>query len=294
MAERDYLDIDDWLRAGGMEGTGQQMPSANPGSSMEPYDPWKAAGQQPMPGTAPRPGHIWVQMPDGSWVETPNGVHPPGDNGLSVPAAGPPGQTPAYSGGSGGGGWSSGGGGGDWGYLTEPFTGKPPEWRAGPTFQPPTFVTPPPFSYKQFQAPTKDSIYADPSYDFRVGEGKRALEQSAAGRGVLRTGGTLKDLVNYGQNAASQEYSNIFDRSVQAHNLGLNQELGTYATNYGVTRDAYDRLYEGNKATFEGLQRDNLLMNQRDFDNFLANFDIFEKNRRRAGDYVTWAAGQGD
>jgi hypothetical protein len=182
---------------------------------------------------------------------------------------------------------------GGWGYLTEPFTGIAPQWKPGPQYTAPKFEAPPPFSYKSFEAPTADSIYADPSYQFREGQGRQALEQSAAGRGVLRTGGTLKDLINYGQNAASQEYSSIFDRAVTGHNMGLQQELGTYATNYGVGRDVYDRLFEGSKAEFAPQQREHEAMNEREFNSFLADYDIFERNRRRAGDYLMAGANIG-
>lgn len=268
-----------------------------------------------MPSGTPPPGFEWTFNDSAwNWYTTPiAGYTAPGAGtggagggvvegpendarlGLSGGYYGPGGVwVRGSAGGAGGGGGFGRGGGGDWGYLTEPFTGTPPSWISGPTFTPPTFATPPPFEYKQYQAPTKDSIYADPSYQFRIGEGRKALEQSAAGRGTLRTGGTLKDLVNYGQQAASQEYSNIFDRSVQAHNQGLTQALGTYTTNYGVGRDAYDRLYDGKKATFDAQQYDNSQMNRREFDNFLQSFDVFEKNRRRAGDYLFKAAGIGE
>lgn len=260
--------------------------------------PWTDPDNPPSP-----PGHGWLYNPHQQPTQNPG----PGNywswNGTQweprpVPRASPPPSAPTGNlgepppGGGDIGGYDVPGGGG-FGYLTEPFTGRPPSWMAGPTFRPPTFERPPAFAYEKFQAPTADSIYADPSYQFRTGEGRRALEQSAAGRGVLRTGGTLKDLINFGQNAASQEYSNIFDRGVTAHNLGLQQALGSYATNYGVDRDVYDRLYEGNKATFEGQQRENELINQREFNNFLADFDIFEKSRRRAGDYLFQGAGLG-
>lgn len=182
---------------------------------------------------------------------------------------------------------------GGFGYLTEPFNQQAPIWKPGPVYTAPKWEPPPAFSYKQFEAPTPDSIYADPSYQFREGQGRRALEQSAAGRGTLRSGGTLKDLINYGQNAASQEYSNIYGRAVDAHNMGLQQELGTYGVNYGVSKDNRDYLYDASKAEFAPLQRESEQMNQRDFDAFLANYDIFDRDRRRAGDYLTWAAEQG-
>lgn len=223
-----------------------------------------------------RPG--WKRIKNGyapvGWPDT------SGDDPLPEPTHPPP---------------STGGGGDDpWGYLTEPFPGKPPAWINGPTLSLPTLTAPPPFSYPEFVPPTADSIYADPSYQFRKREGEQSLQQSAAGRGVLRTGGTLKDLVNYGQNAASQEYSNIFNRGAQTHDMGLEQALATYGTNWGVSKDVLGSEFNARKAEFEPLQRNNELMNEREFNNFLSSFDIFEKNRRRAGDYLTWAASQGN
>lgn len=186
------------------------------------------------------------------------------------------------------------GGGGGFGYLTEPFTGRPPAWQNWSMSGAPSIVKPPPFAYKQFEAPTKDGIYSDPSYQFRLGEGQRALEQSAAGKGVLRTGGTMKNLLNYGQNAASQEYSNIFGRAVDTHNLGLSQELGTYGTNWGVSRDVLDREIDIWGAQNTAAQRQNEQFNQHEFNNFLAEFDIFNSNRKRAGDYLFQGAGLGN
>lgn len=56
----------------------------------------------------------------------------------------------------------------------------------------------------------------DPSYQFRLNEGQRALEHSAAARGTLLGGGTLKAITNYGQNAASQEYQASYNRAMEA------------------------------------------------------------------------------
>jgi hypothetical protein len=61
-----------------------------------------------------------------------------------------------------------------------------------------------PFGMDQFQA--------DPGYAFRFGEGQKAIERSAAARGMQLSGSTLKGLTNYGQGAASQEYNNAFNR----------------------------------------------------------------------------------
>lgn len=52
----------------------------------------------------------------------------------------------------------------------------------------------------------------DPGYDFRMKEGTRAVEGSAAARGSLLSGGTLKALTRYGQDMGSQEYKSAYDR----------------------------------------------------------------------------------
>jgi len=68
----------------------------------------------------------------------------------------------------------------------------------------------------QKMAPYKDfgmaEFQADPGYNFRMAEGMKALERSAAARGLLQSGGTLKGIQQYGQNLASSEYENAFSR----------------------------------------------------------------------------------
>jgi len=53
---------------------------------------------------------------------------------------------------------------------------------------------------------------ADPGYGFRMSEGMKALERSAAARGGLLSGATLKGTQRFGQDLASQEYMNAFNR----------------------------------------------------------------------------------
>lgn len=53
---------------------------------------------------------------------------------------------------------------------------------------------------------------ADQGYQFRLDEGRNTLENSAAARGGLLSGNTLKALTQYGQDFASGEYSNAYNR----------------------------------------------------------------------------------
>ena len=52
----------------------------------------------------------------------------------------------------------------------------------------------------------------DPGYAFRQQEGMKALERSAAARGNLLSGSTMKGIQRFGQDLASQEYQNAFNR----------------------------------------------------------------------------------
>ena len=57
-----------------------------------------------------------------------------------------------------------------------------------------------------------DKFQQDPSYQFRVDEGIKAVNRSAAARGMLESGATLKGLTRFGQREGSQEYQNAFNR----------------------------------------------------------------------------------
>jgi hypothetical protein len=53
---------------------------------------------------------------------------------------------------------------------------------------------------------------ADPGYAFRMSEGLKAVDRQAAARGGLISGGALKASQRYGQDLASQEYQNAYNR----------------------------------------------------------------------------------
>ncbi len=66
------------------------------------------------------------------------------------------------------------------------------------------------------------SLIDDPGYQFQLGEGLKALQRSAAARGTLLTGGTLKGLNNYAQQAANTAYQGAFNRNMGVAQMGLN------------------------------------------------------------------------
>jgi hypothetical protein len=59
---------------------------------------------------------------------------------------------------------------------------------------------------------TMSDFQQDPGYQFRMQQGMDALQASAAARGGLMSGNTLKAITDYGQNFASNEYQNAYNR----------------------------------------------------------------------------------
>lgn len=71
-----------------------------------------------------------------------------------------------------------------------------------------------PFGMDQFQQ--------DPGYAFRMSEGMKGLERSAAARGGLLSGSNLKNIQRFGQDLASQEFQNAFNRYQTERQARLN------------------------------------------------------------------------
>jgi hypothetical protein len=59
---------------------------------------------------------------------------------------------------------------------------------------------------------TMNDYQQDPGYNFRLTEGLKAINNSAAARGLLQSGANLKGLNRYAQDYASGEYTNAFNR----------------------------------------------------------------------------------
>ena len=105
----------------------------------------------------------------------------------------------------------------------------------------------------------------DPGYAFRLAEGQKALERSAAARGGLISGSALKAAQRYGQEMGSQEYTNAFNRYLREREAQLNplqslagvgqttaQTMASQAGQYGAN--------VGNLASATGAAQANALM----------------------------------
>jgi hypothetical protein len=70
---------------------------------------------------------------------------------------------------------------------------------------------------------------ADPGYAFRLSEGQKAIDRSAAARGGTQSGAALRAATRYGQDMGSQEYGNAYNR-YQTNRTNQLQPLGSLMT----------------------------------------------------------------
>jgi hypothetical protein len=193
------------------------------------------------------------------------------------PGAGP--ATPPVYGGGGGGGTDYGGDNpfGAWGGSFTPPGVQPlpdvPLWDpaqsvpGAPQFTPPGWNQAPAFTHPDFVGPTAEEAMRSPGYQFRLGQGSDRLQNWAAARGTLNDSGTAKALMDYGQEAASQEYSNVWKRDYDRYAMNRGNALDTYNTNYRTQYvDPYTASYQAAKDQFapQMTQYDALLASGRD------------------------------
>jgi hypothetical protein len=168
------------------------------------YHPeWYAPNNAPAPPTAPGPGS--GGGPGGPTVQTSrpkDPLIPPSDDGTF--------------------------------HQPDPIPGQP---GPAPTPNFPTFRPAP-----AFVEPDYDAALQDKAYQFESNEGRRMLEASAAARGVLNGGGTLKDIDKWGQQFATQRVNDVRDRAV-------NNYLLNYQTQFV---DPYKYAYQNATDTFGG------------------------------------------
>ncbi|WP_109477714.1 hypothetical protein [Paraburkholderia sp. C35] len=75
---------------------------------------------------------------------------------------------------------------------------------------------------QQFTAPTLQDVRNTPGYQFQMEQGNKAINNSAAARGGLLSGATLKDLLSYSQGLADTTYQQDFNNSLTAFNTNYN------------------------------------------------------------------------
>jgi hypothetical protein len=110
-------------------------------------------------------------------------------------------------------------------------------------FEQPTFNAPAPFT-----APTAVDETNDPGYQARMAAQQQALTRAGLASGGAFSGGTVKALQQAGQDYASNEYANVYDRALTGYQTNFGNALNAYNTNTTAALNAY------NTNTSTGLQ----------------------------------------
>lgn len=136
---------------------------------------------------------------------------------------------------------------GTWQYIPQGWGENGPQGNQGGDLMAPWTE---PFAYPSYEpppafvAPTADEAFNDEGFKFALGEGKKALERSAAAKGTLLTTGTLKDLDQFSQGAASQQYDKVYSRRLNEHQYQGGLERGDWATDYNKALGEYRQSYD--------------------------------------------------
>jgi hypothetical protein len=284
---KDKIDFGDNLEDGVPVGVIDVLMQADRGGDTSAGLWWGDTGNDPAPGltgagtTGAGPGLTGAGTTGAGPGQTGPGqtggwAPPPGSPLFNPPATqGPPSMGYGMGPGGGGGMMGPGGGGGTMGQMITPYnplaTYSPTPYTPPAPFQPPSYQGATPFGQDPYAAatpftgPTAADMTADPGYQFRVQQGLDALERSGAARGVSRTGGTIKDFIDYGQQAASQEYGNVFGRQRDIYDLNERNRFNAYQANYGNAMDAYNMNERNRAGAFDrnvGTARDAYAMNE--------------------------------
>jgi hypothetical protein len=83
--------------------------------------------------------------------------------------------------------------------------------------------------------PAYGGFFTSPGYQFRLDQGNQAVQRSAAARGQLGSGATMKAIDRYSQGLASSEYQNFSDRLAQIAGFGQNATNATVAAGESAT-----------------------------------------------------------
>lgn len=247
-----YGDRDDW------DNVGVEVPQED--RQTDPWgrpwgDPWFGIDPNTPTGPVPyAPGKTAADDPD--------------PMGADDPPAPSPTPSPAPSGGGGGGGTLSS--------LLTAYPGQFQRPDAGNSFRQAVDLLGPldyqPFSYEAFQAPSWENIGNDPGYQFRVKQGEQSLMNNRAAQGLTRSGGTLKELLNYNQGMASQEFGNVFDRAERTYDRNRGNAFGAWQAN--LEPELFEWSTKANVGQ-RGIERDY----DNAFKEFQSDYDIWRNNQ---------------
>lgn len=111
-------------------------------------------------------------------------------------------------------------------------------------------------------APDYGGFYASPSYQFRLAEGMKAIQRSAAARGGLNSGATMKSINNYAQDTASTEFDNYANRLAAMAGVGQSATGATAQAGQNYANGASNAYTNAGNARASAYQNTGNAINQ--------------------------------
>lgn len=214
-------DLEPWRYAGGnalnwmMRGlTGESIPSMTPGAAAQPQAPAQTTQAQPANAFAQQP-MIWR----------------PGE---------------------------SNGGSGDFRQETPGQWVPNPAYNAAPQAQAPVATATPAAANTNTPEANRNAFMqmfqTSPDYQFRMGEGVKALDRSASARGMISSGAQQKAITQYGQNLAAGEYGNFYNRLASLAGIGQTATNTTAAAGQAAAANSGNAMMQGANAAGNARQ----------------------------------------
>lgn len=100
-------------------------------------------------------------------------------------------------------------------------------------------------SAEEGRAAANNAFVASPGYQFRQEEGTKALDRSAASRGMVLSGAQTKATQKFGQDIASEEWGNYLSQLFNLAGLGGQAQQNTASTNSQLTSSGGNMLTQG-------------------------------------------------
>ncbi len=101
-----------------------------------------------------------------------------------------------------------------------------------------------------------NDVTNNPAYKFQLQQGQKAIQNSAASRGMLMSGSTLKSLDNYSQGLASTSEQALYNQALSTYNTNQQgyQSLANLGQNANSQAIQAGSVYGGQLGSLAGLQ----------------------------------------
>lgn len=113
-----------------------------------------------------------------------------------------------------------------------------------------------------FTPPTAEEAKNYPGYQFQLGQGEEAMQNSAAAKGNVFSGNTQEALNNYAQNFAQSDYTNVYNQAFNTFEANQTNTFNRLAALSGLGQQTATTLGNQGQATAQNISGIDLALGQ--------------------------------